>query len=411
VDVRWGAAEALGNLGRADDKIIDGLIGLLEDEHPEGREKAAEALGGLGRADDKVIEKLLELLQDESGYIRDTVYTALQKLAENQARERPTSLPSPISQASIDTWFQKKQDAIKELAWKFSTYQNRTTPITDETIKKWLLQFDNLPWMKLALKLLEGIDYYTPQRMKGMFRHFYEQIIPEEDRTKIVCSLLGNLEDSAALVNYFLGEVFMEYGLSKPQPLETILANMEPEEKVIVFVDDNIGSGKQAVQIFREWLGIEERVLEESHVMRLSDVQIKKFKRFKIYLCTFVGFEEGKEMVRKELKKIGLNVSKVYSFVKLEEAIGCFHEASDIFTNPEELKEAKDMASKIGIQLFSDKDWQDELKEERSLGYGNSQKLVVFFYNTPTSTLPILWKEGIYNGKRWQALFPRREKK
>ncbi|MBI4650456.1 DUF1016 domain-containing protein [Candidatus Desantisbacteria bacterium] len=63
------------------------------------------------------------------------------------------------------------------------------------------------------------------------------------------------------------------------------------------------------------------------------------------------------------------------------------------------------LAEKIGIQLLQqkkiEKNWTDEIVKERSLGYGNSQKLIVFFYNTPTSTLPILWEKGTYNGKEW----------
>ena len=124
-----------------------------------------------------------------------------------------------------------------------------------------------------------------------------------------------------------------------------------------------------------------------------------------------MGFEEGKKRVLRELKKMGLNIVDIYSFVKLEEEIGCFHPTEVIFNNPEELKEAKNMVKKIGFQLFEEKNWPVETKNERSLGYGNSQKLIIFYYNTPTSTLPILWKNGKYNGKEWKPLFPRREKK
>ncbi len=307
-------------------------------------------------------------------------------------------------------FIKEKPTTISRLSRKFSTFQNRDLPITNKDINDWLLQFGNTSNVKLALRLLENIDYYTPRRMREMFRHFYEQIIPEEDRAKIVVSLFGSLKDSSALINFTIGEIAMGLNINS-QPLETILNTMNPKEKVIVFVDDNIGSGMQAIQIFREWLGIEKLDLKEHHVEPLSKEQINKLKQFKIYFCTFIGFEEGKENVYDELKKMGLNIAKIYSFNKLEKAIGCFHKASDIFDNPEDIKEAEKMAKEIGFQLFGDKDWPNEKKEERSLGYGNSQKLIVFFYNTPTSTLPIFWKEGTYNGKKWQPLFPRRDKK
>ena len=52
----------------------------------------------------------------------------------------------------------------------------------------------------------------------------------------------------------------MRYDIES-QPLETILNTINSDEKVIDFIDDNIGSGKQATQIFRDWLGIEKRKL------------------------------------------------------------------------------------------------------------------------------------------------------
>lgn len=330
----------------------------------------------------------------------------IMNLSSNPEKKNCNKTP----ESPIELFFQEKEDTINELAKKFSTYLNRPSVITEEVIKGWLLQFGNIIRIKFALRLLENIDYYEPCQMKQIFIHFYEKIIDKNDRGKIIISLLGNPKDSSSIVNYTLGEEIMRYKLES-HPLETILNSMNPDKKVIVFIDDNIGSGKQAVQIFREWFGIEKRDLNESHVKSLSNEQKEIFKRFRIYLCTFVGFEDGKDNVSVELKKMGLNVVKVYSFSKLEEEIGCFHKALKTFDNEDERVQAENIAREIGIQLFEDKGWSDKLKNERSLGYGNSQKLIVFYYNTPTSTLPILWKEGIYNRKKWLPLFPRREKK
>ena len=314
------------------------------------------------------------------------------------------------SQSPFDIFFQKEQETIGELAQTFSPYLNRFTPINEETIKEWLLQFGEVSKIKLAFKLLKNVDYYSPKRMRIIFVHFYENVINKNDKDKIVISLLGNPKDSSSIVNYILGEELMNFRL-ETHPLETILNTMNPEEKVIVFIDDNIGSGKQAIQIFREWMGIEERELNENHVRRLSKEQIENFKSFKIYLFTFVGLEGGKGEVHTKLSDMGLNVVRVYSFTKLEEEIGCFHKSIELFSTNEEREIAKNMVQDIAIQFFQDKDWPEELKKERSLGYGNSQKLIVFFYNTPTSTLPIFWKKGNCNGKEWKPLFPRREKK
>jgi hypothetical protein len=64
------------------------------------------------------------------------------------------------------------------------------------------------------------------------------------------------------------------------------------------------------------------------------------------------------------------------------------------------------MAAEIGYELLADKKhWTESLRKERSLGYDNLQKLLVFSHNTPTCSLPIFWKEGEYKGKKWVPLF------
>jgi len=65
--VRRAAAEALGQLGRAEEKVLDGLLALARDEQVdlEVRCEAAFALGQLGRAEEKVLDDLLALARDE----------------------------------------------------------------------------------------------------------------------------------------------------------------------------------------------------------------------------------------------------------------------------------------------------------------------------------------------------------
>jgi len=84
--VRRDAAKTLGNLGRADDRVIDRLLGLLEDKDSGVREGANEALGKLGRADDRVIDRLLRLLKDEDSYVRENAAEALGNLGRAEER-------------------------------------------------------------------------------------------------------------------------------------------------------------------------------------------------------------------------------------------------------------------------------------------------------------------------------------
>jgi uncharacterized protein (UPF0147 family) len=81
--VRGAAAEALGELGRTDDAVIQGLLALAQDEKVEAwvRDAAAAALGKLGR-DDDAVRILLALAQDEKveAWVRGAAAAALGKL-------------------------------------------------------------------------------------------------------------------------------------------------------------------------------------------------------------------------------------------------------------------------------------------------------------------------------------------
>jgi len=63
-------------------------------------------------------------------------------------------------------------------------------------------------------------------------------------------ALLGNPTDSSSIVNYIVRDVLVSRFLPSSD-LKSILANLKSVEH-IVFIDDNVGSGKQSVQIFHE---------------------------------------------------------------------------------------------------------------------------------------------------------------
>ena len=187
-------------------------------------------------------------------------------IEQNRYNQLPVAELNRQQQISpIQSFFKKNAFWIKELSSKFVTYMNCDTPIDEKAIKEWLAQFDRLEWIQLAFRLLYNLEFYNSYRMKAMFKHFYD-INMAKDQRKAVISLLGNPKDSSSIVNYVIGSIAMEQGI-ETQDLRTILDKMNPEEKKIVFVDDNIGSGKQAICIFKEWLGIQEKSLHEPFLL------------------------------------------------------------------------------------------------------------------------------------------------
>jgi HEAT repeat protein/energy-coupling factor transporter ATP-binding protein EcfA2 len=75
--VRSGAAEALGNSGKASEQVIAALLERLKDEDGSVRSRAAYALGDLGKASEQVIAALLERLKDQNDWVRSGAAYAL----------------------------------------------------------------------------------------------------------------------------------------------------------------------------------------------------------------------------------------------------------------------------------------------------------------------------------------------
>lgn len=311
--------------------------------------------------------------------------------------------PVTKERISIDAFFLQKSEILSELAGKFSTHYER---ITVEKIKNWLKQFGDVDRIKLALLLLQHVDYVDDKMIGDMFRDFYFNL-PQLVKSKAIFTVLGGLQDSSSHIIYICSKALQKKNArgSKFREIKDAMKHQSPQDTHLIFVDDNIGSGKQAIQIFEEWLGYAKK---NEYVQKLSKNEIQWLKCVDITYFVIIGFKEGINNLKEALKKHGVEI-KVHPSILTEETFGCFQSRSLIFLDSETREKAKEMAAEIGYELLKDKRWPDELRRERSLGYGNSQKLIVFPYNTPTCTLPIFWKDGFYKSKRWVPLFPRKE--
>ncbi len=79
VDVRWNAAEALGEIGDA--RAVHPFITALNDDSMKVRESATKGLGKIGS---RAIPPLLSALQDPNRYVRESAAQALQRIALNE---------------------------------------------------------------------------------------------------------------------------------------------------------------------------------------------------------------------------------------------------------------------------------------------------------------------------------------
>lgn len=301
-------------------------------------------------------------------------------------------------------FFQGHRGVVADLAARFQTHFAR---INEERILAFVRQFQRRDWMRYALILLQNVSFFDDPRIGDIFRDFYFRGLSDTARQRAVFTGLGGIKDSAYLINYLCSKALTEVE-RKPlrfNEIKDAIRSSQPDDTTLIFLDDNVGSGKQALQIFREWLDVADG--EHHYVDALTSEEALWLRRSKLLYFCVIGFEEGMRDLAKELAQLNLNL-EIVPGLRLREDQGCFGAATSPFVDRDERRIACEMAREIGFELLADKKWSAALRNERALGYGNSQKLIVFAYNTPTCTLPILWKAGMYKGLEWNPLFPRR---
>ncbi len=294
---------------------------------------------------------------------------------------------------------------IAEMARRFQTHYAR---VTEDRIREWLLQFRGYLDAQAVFPLLERIHYLDDQVITDIFREFYDSYAEETDRQVLFC-LLGSMKDSSSQVNYLCSKAFKEWERKRFafDSLPTLAETYDPHKVEVIFLDDMLGTGNQATRIFQEWLGLSKK--RAKHVKSLSSETQEWLRATRLTYFAVVAFQEGVQHVEETLNGAGVQLN-IRVGTQLRESDGCFDAKSLVFENPQVRLHAQKLAFEIGKELFGDqRAWGEAKKERFALGYGRGQKLIVFSYNTPNCSLPILWKDGEYEGRPWKALFPRRE--
>lgn len=237
------------------------------------------------------------------------------------------------------------------------------------SIIKWKQQ-TGFSW-KTTIKILKRIEIFDSIRIR--------QIIKE---------LIGKNEDIFSKNNLFItsfgaegksgGKIAYEFRHTKlikqNQFIESWRINSLPEDSTIIFVDDLIGTGKQAKTYILEQLNL---------LINPSNNPL---------LLTVCATREGAAKVSSET-----NFDVIYG-VELQERTWQYYSSQNNYFSQSEKKEIISLNAKLKKQGRADFD--------RGL-------LVVFHYSTPNNTMPIIWKDGYEykdatdNSQKWQALFPR----
>lgn len=82
-DIRWNAADCLGQMGNSDSRVIQALVALLKDEDSGVQFVAAKSLGELGNTDEGVLNGLVALLKSQDSTLSDQAAKSLAQLGKS----------------------------------------------------------------------------------------------------------------------------------------------------------------------------------------------------------------------------------------------------------------------------------------------------------------------------------------
>ena len=255
-------------------------------------------------------------------------------------------------------------------------------------INRWLNNFSGefLPKeseRKLALWLLCNFTFFNKNEVDHLLGYLYRKLAnrirarhtyTEDEVNDIMRHTyfvpIGVQSESGSMLSYFLRQ---SAAISTEHFKDTI-SDVPLNAKLIVFVDDFFGSGDTVVKFTRK---IAEQLEQYCHVE-------------KEFLSVFAT-ESALHYLKNEH---GIDVTYASC---IDERCKAFSEHSLCFAKFPTLREpTMKMAEYYG----------NKLRPGSSLGYGDGQLLIGFWYNVPNNSLPILWADN--NG--WFPFLKREEK-
>lgn len=274
--------------------------------------------------------------------------------------------------------------------------------ISKVDIDTWLSNFDGSACgnkdieQKIACWILLYFTYFTEDDInelcKSLYRKYLRKKLDEIEGSPRFKTLDAKLEYILSNTIFLPmgnpsesgGRILYNFRTQNDLPKECFEKNFSSYENVVL-IDDLTITGEQA-----------SRYVEEGKI----DVQYKN-----LYFATFFATSDAIKHIAK-IKDINfINVCI------LDDRTKAFHESSFIFSH-EKINKIIELAQQICeyygqtiVNNFTSVDL--EYMKSHPLGFGNSQQLIGFEYNTPDNVLPILWGET----SNWKNIFKRFTKK
>ena len=259
--------------------------------------------------------------------------------------------------------------------------RRKLSPDTEEYVAareqacRWLAQFEPGE-QAYMLEVVKAIRIETKANIDRAVSKLAKSIVKALGSDYTEAAYLGIGRSPASSGNHFLYPLLSELRLDNEHAktqheLPALLERSIP----LVFIDDIVGSGNQAVQY--------------------SKSLFKSTSQTAIYGCLY-GLESGIQKLKSEGRFFNVLVANL-----LTEKDCAFTSNSQLFTEPASRKQIKRVAMKYGKRIYP----------EGPIGYDNSGLLITFPHNTPDNTLPIVWGgvESESAADHWEPLIARRK--
>lgn len=331
-----------------------------------------------------------KVLEDVGGAYRCVVRLFGDWLVERGPTSILTDFMDPAAVARLragDEAEYVKSEEIVALVQRWGTY--RGVRVTEDAVRDWLGQFGSIHERRLMFQLVQGLLFVDRFNARELLREgnaiarrgvtFSVEKGQRRVREIAVGYIDGAGKSGAAYASLFAEEnnILAERVLEKGS-LARALSKLD-EVQALVFVDDFIGTGTQAIQYFEELKPTLEQVLANKPSL-------------KAYFLAIAGFGRAQDRVRDQLADWRLPID-VRILKPMTEADRLFSDSSLAFPDPASRVEAETIARAYGSRVV----------QSHPLGYNGLAARIVFESSIPNNDPPILWS----NSKGWRPLFER----
>lgn len=311
--------------------------------------------------------------------------------------------------ASLSVLSDGEQIAAVELCNRFASYR---LPVTIHHIQHFLLQFGTTLRIRGALRLLMHSKFYPLWELGEVMQRLLAKDLGDDPESRLVVAPFGDQSGSTAIIKYLASHSPLAARIHIANDISSALKQTNNGDS-LYFVDDCLLSGTQTLNTLGDLMGTRKRKPHHTiHCKELNSQEKAALLQRSLVFSYCVATNYGEKIFATKLLDVGIDPERTeLRFGILE------HTSSKAFApmgpvawaSVEEREALKEFAIEVGYDILKRrakiKSWNDERRKESALGFSDFQRLLIFPYNVPKTTVTLLWERGM-DSMRWQPLFP-----